>query len=579
MQWIANLKMTFKLGILIIVGLVSLGAVDYTGYHYLKESNSYMGIMYDDQLMPIKILNETRSHIVSSNGAVLELMLTDDDRKNVALKGFIEQRGKEIDENFAKVNKIQLDPKAKELLEKVIVARQKYLVAREPVIALALENKNAEAYALYTVQVDPFSNAYIKTIEDITDYFAKSSEEVKRNNEISFQRAVMIMHGIALISLIILVISGLMITKVITKALKALTITCEELADGDFCEKPQRVVQKDEIGHLADALLMTRKKVNDLMVKINVAAHHVASSSEELTASAEQSSQATNQIAISITDVANGADKQLAAANEASAVVATMTNNVQQVAKNTNHVAEQSAQAAYKAQEGGKAVNKAITQMGNIENTVNTSAGVVSKLGDRSKEIGAIIDTISGIAGQTNLLALNAAIEAARAGEQGRGFAVVAEEVRKLAEQSQEATKKIAELIGEIQKDTQDAVSAMNDGTREVKTGAEVVNAAGVAFQEIAELVTQVSSQVKEISNSLQEVVSGSQKIVNSMMKIDELSKKSSAESQSVSAATEEQTASMQEVAYASESLSKMALELQATVDRFCVYTYEEWKK
>jgi len=93
------------------------------------------------------------------------------------------------------------------------------------------------------------------------------------------------------------------------------------------------------------------------------------------------------------------------------------------------------------------AVEKAITQMGHIEESVIRSAHVVAKLGERSKQIGQIVDTISGIAGQTNLLALNAAIEAARAGEQGRGFAVVAEEVRKLAEQSQDAAKQIPSII------------------------------------------------------------------------------------------------------------------------------------
>ena len=179
------------------------------------------------------------------------------------------------------------------------------------------------------------------------------------------------------------------------------------------------------------------------------------------------------------------------------------------------------------------------------------------------------MDTIAGIAGQTNLLALNAAIEAARAGEQGRGFAVVAEEVRKLAEQSQEAAKKIAELIGEIQGDTDKAVVAMNDGTREVKTGAEVVNAAGVAFQEISGLVTQVSSQVKEISAAIQQMASGSQQIVDSVKRIDGLSKTSAGEAQSVSAATEEQLASMEEIAGSSEALSKLAQDLQAAVAKF----------
>jgi len=188
-----------------------------------------------------------------------------------------------------------------------------------------------------------------------------------------------------------------------------------------------------------------------------------------------------------------------------------MSAGIQQVATNTNLVAGKSAQAAETAKEGGKSVEKAVNQMTKIEQTVNNSSQVVATLGARSKEIGQIVDTISGIAGQTNLLALNAAIEAARAGEQGRGFAVVADEVRKLAEQSHDAAKRISTLISEIQGDTDKAVVAMSEGTREVKIGTEVVTTAGNAFRERAILVTEVSNQVKEISAAIQQMAGGSQ--------------------------------------------------------------------
>ncbi|MBP2657756.1 MAG: methyl-accepting chemotaxis sensory transducer, partial [Firmicutes bacterium] len=168
-----------------------------------------------------------------------------------------------------------------------------------------------------------------------------------------------------------------------------------------------------------------------------------------------------------------------------------------------------------------------------------------------------------------NLLALNAAIEAARAGEQGRGFAVVAEEVRKLAEQSQDAAKQIAALIGEIQGDTDKAVNAMNDGTREVKVGAEVVNASGKAFQEIADLIYKVSNQIKEISTEIEQMAVGSQRIVESVKQIDTLSKKASGEAQTVSAATQEQSASMQEVASSSQALANLAMDLRQAVGKF----------
>jgi len=209
--------------------------------------------------------------------------------------------------------------------------------------------------------------------------------------------------------------------------------------------------------------------------------------------------------------------------------------------------------------------------MVSIEQSVSSSAEVVTKLGERSKEIGQIVVTISGIAGQTNLLALNAAIEAARAGEQGRGFAVVAEEVRKLAEQSQEAAKQIANLISEIQSETDNAVVAMNEGAREVKVGADVVNNAGKAFKEIVSLISEVSTQIREISAAIQQMASGSQQIVAAVRDIDRISKDAAGQTQTVSAATEEQSASMEEIAAASQALAKMAEDLQSAVRKFRV--------
>ena len=384
--------------------------------------------------------------------------------------------------------------------------------------------------------------------------------------------------GLRTISLItILIVLALaaviivMIARRIAKPIQALEAAANRIAGGDLSQTSLNIESNDEIGRLAKSFEQMTANVRSLIKQIYSNAEHLAASSEELTASAEQSAQASNQVAISITDVAEGANVQLAATTDASAIVEEMSAGIAQIAANANLVSGQSGQAAGKAINGGAAVDKAVRQMTLIENTVNTSAQVVAKLGERSKEIGQIVDTISGIAGQTNLLALNAAIEAARAGEQGRGFAVVAEEVRKLAEQSEAAAKKIAELIGEIQVDTDKAVDAMNNGTREVKTGADVVNAAGVSFREIAGLVTEVSEQVKQISGAIQQMATGSQQIVGSVKKIGDLSKKSAGEAQSVSAATEEQLASMEEISTSSRALATLAQELQGAVAKFRV--------
>lgn len=571
MNILNDMKVSLKLSILIVISLLSMSIVGYTGYYYLQQSNVDINSMYADQLVPIALINANRAHINKVNGAILELMITTDNNRNNELKKIIDEQVKAFNENMIELEKANLDEKAKEQLNGIKTAIGKYRVARQPVIDLALQNRNAEAYALYVATVESVASDTINKCTDLSTYSVKMAKQTHDDSKISFERSTHIVIGIILVSLLILGLSGWYITQIIANPLNTMVLICKELAAGDFRDKTRRILRKDEVGQVGDALADMRVSIRNLMKQINDSSEQLAASSEELTASADQSAQAANQVAASITDVAYGAEKQLSVADSTSTVVQQMSITIQQVAANANEVSDQSAQAANKANEGNTLVDKAINQMSHIEQTVNTSALVVAKLGERSKEIGQIVDTISGIASQTNLLALNAAIEAARAGEQGRGFAVVAEEVRKLAEQSQDAAKHIAELIGEIQGDTDKAVISMNDGTREVKLGAEVVNDSGKAFQEIAFLINKVSNQTKEISNAIEQMAINGQHIVGSVQQIDELSKKASGEAQTVSAATQEQSASMEEIASSSQALAHLAMGLREAVSKFQV--------
>jgi len=571
MNFLNNMKVSLKLSVLIIIAFIALVIVGYTGYYYLQQSSSQMNTMYADRLIPVQLVNENRSYINSVNSALLELMLTTDDKKNQELKNFIDDRTQKLSVNLIEIEKSHLDSKAKESLDKTKTSLQKYRESRIDVINLASENRNAEAYALYVKSTAPLATATTDNFRDLSAYYTQISKQMDTNNQAAATKAIQITFSMIFVSFVILGLSGIIITKMITKPLNTMVLVCGEFAAGDFRDKPRKLTRKDEIGQLADALANMRNNIRRVLKQVNESSEQLAASSEELTASAEQSAQAANQVAGSISEVATGAEKQVHAINETSAVVEQMSAGIQHVGTNTNLVAAKSAQAAETAKIGGTSVEKAVAQMSKIEQTVNNSAQVVTTLGARSKEIGQIVDTISGIAGQTNLLALNAAIEAARAGEQGRGFAVVAEEVRKLAEQSQDAAKKIATLISEIQGETDKAVVAMSEGTREVKIGTEVVTTAGHAFEEIEALVTEVSNQVKEISDSVQQMESGSQQIVSSVKEISDLSKNASGEAQTVSAATEEQSASMEEIASSSQSLANMAQNLQEAVSHFRV--------
>lgn len=374
---------------------------------------------------------------------------------------------------------------------------------------------------------------------------------------------------VALIMTVLALLVGMWFARVISRPLNEVVNAAKAISNGDLTTKQIAYKNQDEIGQLIAAFGQMTQNLRQLIVQVSDSSQQVAASSEELTASAEQSAQAANQVAVAITDVAHGTEQQLKSVYNATQEVEQMVAGFKQIDGNANLVSASSEKTAAAADQGGLAIEKAINQISTVEKTVMNSVTVVAKLGERSKEIGQIVGTISGIASQTNLLALNAAIEAARAGEQGRGFAVVAEEVRKLAEQSQDAAKQIAQLINQVQADTDTAVAAMNQGAQEVQIGTQVVNLAGDAFGEISSLINQTSNQVREISAAIKRLAEGSGRIVSAVEEIEGASKEAAGQAQSVSAATEEQSASMEEIAASSQSLAKMAEELQGALHRF----------
>lgn len=372
--------------------------------------------------------------------------------------------------------------------------------------------------------------------------------------------------------LILTVIITSLLAKRIAAPIQELSTYADCIAQGDVSTKEIKIASKDEIGSLASSFSTMSKNLQSLIQQVANSSHQVSAATEQLTATSDQSAQAANQVANTITDVATETEEQLAKIKNTVTVVEQISASIQNAAATAACVANTTDKTAYAAKDGIKSIDAAINQMENIQKTVTNSAQVVARLGQRSQEIGQIINTISNIAGQTNLLALNAAIEAARAGEQGRGFAVVADEVRKLAEQAHDSAKQIAELISEIQVDTNQAVVSMGEGTQEVKLGSEVVSNAGKTFKEINNMVDEVASQINTIAMAVKEMAAGGEQIVASVHDINDISRNISDQTQTLAATTEEQSASAMEISDASQSLAKLAEQLQTSVQKFKGY-------
>lgn len=558
--------------ILISVTAIFLGIVGYAGYHFSAKISILMDDMYKNNLLSVKSLNAARTHARSIEADMLLLLhpLTNK-QQETAISKEIGESTELINELLGNYEKSRLDTFEK---ENYAVARESLNRVRQvrsrTLELLAAGNKEA-AFLYYDQNSLKPLNDLNSSLKNLTDHIAEVS--AKENKE-GIEDAVLagrIILWATLAAILLALGIGFVIARMIAVPLGVMLKDVELVAAGDLSVKRIEMNRRDEVGKLAKAFNQMVDNLHTLVKHVSQASEQVAASSEELTASADQMAKASTQVADSISGVAQGADRQLQSVTDAMAVVEELSAGAEQIAASSSNVAAMSEKTAGAARDGEKAVDVAINKMADIEKTVLNSADMVTGLGNRSKEIGQIVGVISGLASQTNLLALNAAIEAARAGEQGRGFAVVAEEVRKLAEQSQEAAKHIASLISAIQSDTDKAVTAMNDGTREVKNGAEVVNVAGRAFKEIVASIGEMSQQIREISDAVQQMAQGSEQIVESVRNIDDISKTTAGATQSVSAATEENSATMQEIAASSETLSALAQQLQALVCKFQV--------
>lgn len=400
--------------------------------------------------------------------------------------------------------------------------------------------------------------------------------------------------------------------------------TADRLAQGDLTTSLKPKSERDVLGN---ACVQMITNLRELIKQLTNHATNITLASGQLAAVAEQSGLATAQIAATsqqvaygtaqqseattkmtasveqmtraLDGVALGAQKQASTVTRSSDVTRQISTVIQQVVVNAHAGAKGAADAAHTAREGAKTVDETIQGMEAIKTRVKLSAQKVQEMGQRSEQIGAIVETIDDIAGQTNLLALNAAIEAARAGEHGKGFAVVADEVRKLAEKSAAATKEIAELIKGIQETVAEAVQSMDEGSQEVEIGAVRADKAGQALANILKAVEAVDQQVKEISTAAQqmaassdelgsamdavsavvkenttateEIATGSNEVSQAIDNIADVSKRNSAAVEEVSAATEEMSAQVQEVSTSAQTLSKMAQALQQLVAQFKV--------
>lgn len=378
-----------------------------------------------------------------------------------------------------------------------------------------------------------------------------------------------------IVALIIIIILGVIVAvttaRSVSRPINAVVEIGEHIANGDFTQtfSNRHLKRTDEIGTLANTLAHITENMKKMIVQVNASAVNVNEASIQLDIQANTVNEMTTEISSTIHKIDEGAESQVAMAEDSAKEIEQMARGVQDVAQIASTVAHNTEFITEKVSEGHHALQQTIQQMNYIQTGSNEATDIIKLLHKESQEIGQISKMITDISEQTNLLALNASIEAAIAGDAGAGFAIVASEVRILSEQTAKSATQINNLITVVQTHTDQAVASATVGEQNVAEGIEVLSTLGIRFDEIIQAIEQVSNEIEEMNAVSEQMAAGSQQVSASIDEMAATAKTASDYVNEVTSSTENQLQTVVEMSAFTQRLNAMVDELHSSISRF----------
>ena len=438
----------------------------------------------------------------------------------------------------------------------------------EPLISA--NNRDAGA-ALLSGEIEPaFEKIAAAMDEDVTDCATGLADAVDTSDRTfdEFRQLVHVM-GLIVAAILVFVVAILYIlVNNIRHSVRQIVSVTEKAATGDLSHDIKTDAE-DEFGTIAAQFNAVIQHMRKALGKVQEAAHQVADSAENMKGSVNHSGELIQEIALSVTSATDNAAAQRESLSDTDSRVKLIEQSVAKSVTAMRIGLDSVQHTAEQASRGNELAAATVQQMQEIAAAVDESARIVQELGEKSKEIGSIVEVISGIAAQTNLLALNAAIEAARAGEHGRGFSVVAEEVRKLAENSQQSVQQIGDIIGTIQQTTEQAVETMQTGYRRVHEGRANVEATGSSFSEIVRMIRTAEENSQQVMDAISHLSEPIADIVSRTERISNMSAEIAQKMEYISIATGEQATSIMQISDNSGSLTELSQNMKNTAAEF----------
>jgi len=535
-----NLKVGTKLvASFILVALVAL-AIGLFGITQIRQIDAEDTKLYAKVTVPLGDLANIAVLFQRTRINLRDAVETRDPAERQLYLDTISKLRQQISEKSDKFEKNIISDKARATFDEFKKTRASYVELSDQVVRLSQEKREAEATALLKGEAKKAALHEQELLDRLLSSKEEQGQQTSDQNTLVANRASHVMTVLVVLGVLLAVALGLFISRSITGPLAQAVTVANRLASGDL-STDLAAGSRDEIGQLMAALHNMVLSLRQLVSQTVSISTGIATASAQLHATSEQIATGAEEVAAQVGSVATASEQMSATSSD--------------IARNCTVAADASRKSTDSATSGAAIVQETIAGMAVIADRVRSTSLTVAALGTSSQQIGEIVGTIEDIADQTNLLALNAAIEAARAGDQGRGFAVVASEVRNLAERTTRATKEIAGMIKAIQKDTDAAVHAMDEGVQEVEKGTAAAIRSGEALEDIMSRINDAALQVHQIATAAEEQTATTGEVASNI--------------QQITAVVVQTAKGAEETAGAAAQLAGQASELQALVSQF----------
>ncbi|MCX7749682.1 MAG: methyl-accepting chemotaxis protein [Clostridia bacterium] len=373
---------------------------------------------------------------------------------------------------------------------------------------------------------------------------------------------------IGLLVILILVPLLIFIINTLIKPLHKLVCVTQEISSGNVNIKVD-LKTKDELGILGYNFNTMTLNMKNILSETKFMGESTQKASNEMLLNIVEASKSSEQVSVSVSDIARGATEQAQATTNGRNMIHTLISELTHVAESINESERLTTHAVQTLHSSETALHLQQEKMKEANIVIVDAGSAISRLYEKSDEIGQILDVIAQISEQTNLLSLNAAIEAARAGEQGKGFAVVADEIRKLAEQSRQSVSKIGLLIKEIQDSVNNAATQMSKEQTVAKEQEDALTQTIISYSSLSDVVNTLVDNIKTVSDSTGFLKQNAIKTQESISNLSQLAEKSAAGTQEVAAAMEEQSAILHTITKSAEDMAFKAEKLLNIINRF----------